>query len=233
MHVHYLQHVPFEGLGSIENLLVAKGCTLSSTCMYQSQPLPAVYELDALIIMGGPMAVHDDKEYPWLTLEKEFIASAIRREIPVFGVCLGAQLIADVLGAKVTRNAYEEIGWFPVKQTEKLLDERVKNLPASFHALHWHSDTFAVPSGAINFIASKGCAHQAFMYGGNVLGLQFHLEMLPSHVQSIYQACGEPGKSGPYIQSLDEMLTPADNFQHAAKILEKFVETFIFQNSGP
>jgi len=201
--------------------------------MYQAQPLPSVYELDALIIMGGPMAVHDDKEYPWLTPEKEFIASAIRREIPVFGVCLGAQLIADVLGAKITKNVYEEIGWFPVEQTEKLLDGRLESLPASFYALHWHSDTFAVPSGATNFIASKGCAHQAFVYGENVLGLQFHLEMLPSHVQSIYQACGKPEQSGPYIQSLDEMLMPADNFQRAAKILEEFVKAFIFQNSDP
>lgn len=233
MRVHYLQHVPFEGLGSIESLLVAQGCTLSRTCMYQTRPLPSVYALDALIVMGGPMAVHDEDSYPWLTLEKEFIASAIRREIPVFGVCLGAQLIAEVLGAPVTRNMCEEIGWFPVKRIETLSDERIKNLPISFHALHWHGDTFAVPSGATNFISSEGCANQAFVYGKNVLGLQFHLEMLPSHIRSIYQACGKPEKSGSYIQSLDEMLAPADNFRHAGKILEEFVEAFIFQNSGP
>lgn len=229
MHIHYLKHVSFEGLGSIENLLVAKGCTLSRTCMYQDQSLPSIHDIDALIVMGGPMGVHDEDEFPWLTLEKEFIESVLQRELPVLGVCLGAQLIADVLGAAVTKNVYEEIGWFPVKRTKGLQDERVQNLPISFEALHWHGDTFEIPSGATNFIVSDGCANQAFVYGENILGLQFHLEMLPSDVQSIYQECGKSDKSGPYIQSLDEMLAPADKFQRAGTILEEFLEAFIFQ----
>ena len=233
MHIHYLKHVPFEGLGSIENLLVAKGCTLSRTCMYQDQSLPSIHDIDALVVMGGPMGVHDEDEFPWLTLEKEFIESVLQREVPVLGVCLGAQLIADVLGAAVTKNVYEEIGWFPVKRTKGLQDERVQNLPISFEALHWHGDTFEIPSGATNFIVSDGCANQAFVYGENILGLQFHLEMLPSDVQSIYQECGKSDKSGPYIQSLDEMLAPADKFQHAGTILEEFLEAFIFQKSTP
>lgn len=233
MHVHYLKHVPFEGLGSIENLLVAKGCTLSRTCMYQDQSLPSIHDIDALFVMGGPMGVHDEDEFPWLTLEKEFIESVLQREVPVLGVCLGAQLIADVLGAAVTKNVYEEIGWFPVKRTKGIQDERVKNLPISFEALHWHADTFDIPAGATNFIVSDGCANQAFVYGENILGMQFHLEMLPSDVQSIYQECGKSDKSGPYIQNLDEMLAPADKFQRAGTILEELLEAFIFQKSTP
>lgn len=233
MRIHYLMHVPFEGLGSIESLLVAKGCKLSRTCMYQDQSLPSIHELDVLIVMGGPMGVNDEDEFPWLTLEKEFIESVINREVPVLGVCLGAQLIAEVLGAAVSKNVHEEIGWFPVQRTKGLLDDRVQNLPTSFDALHWHGDTFEIPSGATNFIVSEGCANQAFVYGENVLGLQFHLEMLPCHVQSIYQECGNPEKSGPYIQSLDEMLAPADNFQYAGTILEEFMEAFIFQKMTP
>lgn len=229
MRIHYLKHVPFEGLGSIENILVAKGCELSRTCMYQDQSLPSIHELDALIVMGGPMGANDEDQFPWLTLEKEFIESVIQREVPILGICLGAQLIADVLGAAVIKNVYEEIGWFPVKRTKGLMDERVQNLPTSFDALHWHGDTFGIPSGASNFIVSEGCANQAFVYGGNILGLQFHLEMLPSHIQSIYQECGKPDKSGPYIQGLDEMLAPADKFQYAGTILEEFMQAFIFQ----
>ncbi len=233
MHVHYLQHVSFEGLGSIENLLVAQGCTLSRTCMYQDQSLPSIHDLDALIVMGGPMGVHDEDEHSWLTLEKGFIEAVIQRGIPVIGVCLGAQLIADVLGAAVTKNAQHEIGWFPVRRTKGLLDERVQNLPITFDALHWHGDTFATPSGAANFMVSDGCANQGFVYDKNVLALQFHLEMLPSHIQSIYQECGKPEQTGPYIQSLEEMLAPADKFEAANTILKGFLGAFIFQKTPP
>lgn len=229
MHTHYLKHVSFEGLGSMENLLIANGHRLSNTCLYQDQSLPPVHDIDALIIMGGPMGVYDEARYPWLRPEKEFIESAMQREIPVLGVCLGAQLLAEVLGATVTKNVHEEIGWFPVRCTQGLQDERIQNLPASFDALHWHGDTFSIPSGASNFIVSDGCTNQAFVYGENVLGLQFHLEMLPSHVQAIYQECGRPDKTGPYIQGMDEMLAPVDKFCHAHKILEEFLKVFIFQ----
>ena len=233
MHVHYLKHVPFEGLGSIENLLIAKGCQLSRTCMYQDQSLPSIHDIDALIVMGGPMGIHDEDKFPWLTLEKEFVESVLQREVPILGVCLGAQIIADVLGAAVSKNVHEEIGWYQVKRTKGLQDERVNGLPTSFDALHWHGDTFEIPSGASNFITSQGCANQAYVYRNNVLGLQFHLEMLPSDVEAIYQECGKPDKSGPYIQSLNEMLAPSDKFQHAGKILEQLLEAFIFQESTP
>ena len=229
MRIHYLKHVPFEGLGSIEDMFVARGCSLSRTCMYEDQSLPSIHDIDALVVMGGPMGVGDDDEYPWLTLEKEFIESVIKREIPVLGVCLGAQLIANVLGAEVSKNVHEEIGWFPVKRTKGLIDERVENLPISFDALHWHSDTFEIPEGASNFMTSEACANQGFVYGDSTLALQFHLEMLPSHVQAIYQECGKPEKTGKYIHGLEQMLEPAGKFQQARKTLESFLEAFIFQ----
>ena len=118
MHVHYLKHVPFEGLGSMESMFIERGCDLSRTCMYEDQSLPSIHDIDALIVMGGPMGVNDDDSYPWLTLEKEFIESVIKLDVPVMGVCLGAQLIANVLGAPVTKNVHEEIGWFPVSRTK-------------------------------------------------------------------------------------------------------------------
>ena len=233
MHIHYLKHVPYEGLGSMAILLSANSCELTHTCLYEDQSLPSIHDLDALIVMGGPMGVHDEDEHPWLTLEKEFIESVIERDVPVLGVCLGAQLIADVLGASVNKNVYEEIGWFPVKRTKGLQDERVQNLPTRFDALHWHGDTFDIPSGASNFIVSEGCANQAFVYGENVLGLQFHLEMLPLNVEELYQACGKPEKKGTYIQNLDEMLAPTEKFQKASEILEEILEAFIFRKLTP
>ncbi len=233
MHIHYLKHVPFEGLGGMAIMLSAKSCELTYTCMYEDQSFPSIHDLDALIVMGGPMGVHDEDEYPWLTLEKEFIESVMERDVPVLGVCLGAQLIAEVLGAAVSKNGHEEIGWFPVKRTKGLQDERVKNIPTSFNALHWHRDTFDIPSGANNFIVSEACANQAFVYGESVLGLQFHLEMLPLNVEELYQKCGNSNKKGTFIQSLDEMLTPTENFQYANEILEELLEAFIFRKLAP
>lgn len=229
MHVHYLKHVPFEGLGSMEGMFIERGCDLSRTCMYEDQSLPSIHDIDALIIMGGPMGVNDDDSYPWLTLEKEFIESVIKLDVPVMGVCLGAQLIANVLGAPVTKNVHEEIGWFPVSRTKGLMDARVENLPIRFDALHWHGDTFDIPDGASNFLTSDGCANQGFAYGDSTLALQFHLEMLPSNVEAIYQECGSADKSGKYIHSLSEMLAPAEKFQEANHVLKNILETFVFQ----
>jgi len=231
MHIHYLKHVPFEGLGSMENIFVQRGCQLSRTCMYEDQSFPSIHEMDALIVMGGPMGVADDHQFPWLTLEKEFIESVIKRDIPVLGVCLGAQLIANVLGAAVVKNGHEEIGWFPVNRMDGLMDQRLQKLPVSFSALHWHGDTFDIPEGAQHFISSAGCENQGFTYGNATLALQCHLEMLPSNVEAIYQACGSVNKTGTYITGLPEMLAPADNFQQASKILEDLLEAFIFQKA--
>jgi len=229
MRIHYLKHVPFEGLGVMEHFFVRRGCQLSRTCMYEDQSFPSIHDIDALMVMGGPMGVADDHQFPWLSLEKEFIESVIKRDIPVIGVCLGAQLIANVLGAAVVKNAHEEIGWYPVNRMDGLMDHRLQQLPVSFDALHWHGDTFDVPDGANHFISSAACANQGFTYGEATLALQCHLEMLPSNVEAIYHACGSPSKTGTYISSLPEMLAPADNFQQASKILENLLEAFIFQ----
>lgn len=231
MHIHYLKHVSFEGLGSMENMFVQRGCKLSRTCMYEDQSFPSIHDIDALIVMGGPMSVTDDLEYPWLTLEKEFIESVIKLGKPVIGVCLGAQLIANVLGAAVVKNAHEEIGWFPVNRVDGLMDNKLEKLPQSFDALHWHGDTFDIPEGARNFISSAACTNQAFLYGEVTLALQFHLEMLPSNVQAIYQECGSTEKTGSYITGLADMLAPADKFQHASNILENILEAFIFSKA--
>lgn len=233
MHIHYLKHVSFEGLGSMEHMFVQRGCKITRTCMYEDQSFPSVHEMDALIVMGGPMGVSDDQQYPWLTLEKEFIESVIKRDIPVIGICLGAQLIANVLGAAVVKNTHEELGWFAVNRVDArvngVVDSRLETLPVNFDALHWHGDTFDLPDGASNFISSAGCVNQGFTYGDSTLALQCHLEMLPSTVQAIYQECGSADKTGKYICGLSEMLAPADKFQQASKILENLLEAFVFQ----
>jgi len=180
MKVHYLQHVSFEGLGYIETWLNQHGHSITSTRFFEPQPqLPELASFDALIIMGGPMGVHDDAVYPWLTKEKEFIRACIADDKKLLGICLGAQLLAFCLGAAVQAAPRKEIGWYPVRPTEQCLQlpwfyDIFKEDPIVFH---WHGDQFAIPGGCANLLTSEGNINQAFVRGNNLVGLQFHLEV--------------------------------------------------------
>ncbi len=206
LRIHYLQHVPFEGLGSIAGWVQRHHHSLSVTPFFQpDHALPPVGELDWLIVLGGPMSVHDERTYPWLTEERTFIGDAIRAGKVVIGICLGAQLIAHVLGARVYRNAEKEIGWFPV-QFSGPATSLLGGLPGQMTVFHWHGDTFELPEGALHFARTDTCAHQAFLYRQNVLGLQFHLEATPETVrQMLLHGSGELVE-GPSIQTAREML---------------------------
>jgi len=122
MNLHYLQHVSFEGLGTIQSWADRNAHSVSVTRFYENEHLPSPECVDMLVIMGGPMGIYDYTEYPWLHEEKEFIRQAIAAGKPVLGVCLGAQLIADVCGARVFPGKQKEIGWFPLKRSDELHD---------------------------------------------------------------------------------------------------------------
>jgi GMP synthase-like glutamine amidotransferase len=214
MNIHYLQHVPFEGLGSIEAWALDRHHSLSATRFYNNEPLPSVADIDWLIVMGGPMNIYEEDKYPWLTQEKQFIDRAIEQDKTVIGICLGAQLIADVLGAKVYPGQYKEIGWLPIELTDFARDTAVFNsLPQQLTAFHWHGDTFDLPPGAIHLAHSEACQNQAFVYNQKVLGLQFHLESTPDSVAQIVKNCGDELVEGKYIQQSAEMLSSDANFR--------------------
>ncbi len=118
MKIHYFQHVPFENLASIEKFFNERECEISVTQFYEGENPPNIEDLDWLIIMGGPMSVHEEAQYPWLKTEKDFVRTAINKGKTVIGICLGAQILADVLGAKVYKNNRKEIGWFDVNKNE-------------------------------------------------------------------------------------------------------------------
>jgi len=120
MRIHYLQHVPFEDLSSIDPILREKGHELTATHLYKGQQIPLVKEIDWLIVMGGPMGIYDEAKHPWLNVEKLFIKQAIESNKIVLGICLGAQLIADALGAKVCQNRHREIGWFNISRSPEV-----------------------------------------------------------------------------------------------------------------
>ncbi|MEO6837664.1 MAG: type 1 glutamine amidotransferase, partial [Ginsengibacter sp.] len=176
LRVHYFQHISFEGLGNIEAWCHENRHTLTSTKFYENPTLPALAEIDWLIIMGGPMGIHDEKKYSWLVNEKKFIKEAIAARKTIIGICLGSQLLAEISGAKVYANQYKEIGWFPVHLTEEAINNKLfSGINSPIHVFHWHGDTFNLPKNAMHLAESEACKNQAFLYNGNVLGIQFHL----------------------------------------------------------
>lgn len=204
--VHVFQHVPFEGLGSMEGWVGDRGHAVSRTRFWLGEHPPAPSAYDLLIVMGGPMGVHDDQTLPWMMAEKRALVSALRADKAVLGVCLGAQLMADVLGAPVTRNRHKEIGWFPVELGEEARQTwMAEAFPRKFTAFHWHGDTFDIPAGAVPLGGSEACAHQGFLYGGKALALQFHPEVTPDAVDALIRACGPELKEAPYIQGADAL----------------------------
>ena len=221
MRLHYIQHESFEGIGAIGGWAAQRGHSLSGTHIYRGERLPGMEDFDFLVVMGGPMGVYDDKEYPWLNEEKRFLESAVKAGKLTLGVCLGAQLLANVLGAKVQKNPVKEIGWYAVSLTPLGWDSPVfKDLPATFNAFHWHGDTFAIPQGALHIASSEACPNQAFIYEDRVVGLQFHMESTPKSVEAIMKGCpAELLEEGEYIQEADKVLGTAALFSELNKNL--------------
>jgi len=200
--LHYIQHVSFEGIGFIEAYAAQRGFALSATRVYLNERFPEVGEFDWLVVMGGPMSVYEDHVHTWISEEKKCISQAIARGKIVIGICLGAQLIASVLGAEVYPNSRKEIGWFPVTLTPVAGSvDAFKRVPATFMAFHWHGETFDIPSGAVHCCRSEACANQAFVYQRRVVGLQFHCESTQEGIAALLEKCGGDLTKGPSVQS--------------------------------
>jgi GMP synthase-like glutamine amidotransferase len=207
--IHYLQHVPYEGPGCIATWAAEYGHQLTCTKFYEDgYELPAIDTFDWLIVLGGPMSVYDEQEYPWLKKEKTFINNAINAGKKILGICLGAQLAALCLGAKVTRAAHKEIGWFPVHATDackkvKWLYSLIDKDPVVFH---WHGDQFEIPKGAHDLVISEANPNQAFLYNDQVLGLQFHLEVTADALTEMIANGSRELTEGKYVQSAAEIM---------------------------
>ncbi len=206
LRLHYLQHVAFEGLGRIGPWSEAAGAVVTATRFYENQPLPPLEAFDVLVIMGGPMSTHETDRYPWLTREKRFIRDAVAARKAILGICLGAQLIADALGAKVYPNDQREIGWFDIQRTRIAADHPIgKCLPPRIKVFHWHGDTFNLPAGALPLARSAACRQQGYAIGDRVVGLQFHLETTPQSLQALIENGQDDLSPGPYVQTPDAM----------------------------
>ena len=220
MRIHYLQHVPFEGLGCIESWAKSAAHRISATRFFVNDPLPDINDLDWLIVMGGPMNICDDVKFPWLSAEKQFLEQAIEHNKTVLGICLGAQLLADALGAKIYPNRHKEIGWYNVRKVKSGEESGMAGVfPDSVEAFHWHGDTFDIPDGADHFVQSAGCKNQAFTIGDRVLALQFHLEIAKSGAENLIIQCGNEIDKGRYCQTPDAMLANSNRFEKINKLM--------------
>ncbi|HUS25176.1 MAG TPA: type 1 glutamine amidotransferase, partial [Candidatus Binatia bacterium] len=201
-----------------------RGCRLTATRLQRGERLPGVRAFDWLIVMGGPMNIYQQDRYPWLVREKDLINDACVTNKKVLGLCLGGQLLADVLGGPVTSNQSSEIGWFGVEMTAEACRSRVfAGLPRAFPAFHWHADTFAIPPRARHVMRSAACANQGFEADdGRLVGLQCHLEVRHSDVGR--WVAEDPPAPGPWVQTPQEMSRSPARFAATHRLLHTLLE---------
>ena len=194
-------------------MLRERGASLHRVELDEGEPLPERGAFDAIVAMGGPMSATDDDELPWLPAERRLIAEAVHADVPFFGVCLGVQLLAASLGARVYPGPAPEVGLLPVTLTDAALDDRVfAGLPQEFVTLQWHCDTFDLPAHAVRLAASPAYENQAFRYR-RAYGLQFHLEVsgqmaaewaeVPEYAESLERTLGSEAGAG-FIRGIAE-----------------------------
>lgn len=230
MNIQALYHVSFEGPGGIKPWALARGHHFAETRLDQGEPLPVVDSFDWLIVMGGPMNIYEEAAYPWLPAEKALIKAAVVAGKRVLGICLGAQLLADSLGAEISSNPVKEIGWYPVRFTPQgqewlaaegavgthgevgavgaeavVANDEAHGGPLERMVFHWHGDTFQLPEGAVRLAESTACHNQAFRYGRHVIGLQFHLEMTEADIERLLVHGADELTAGPFIQQPEEI----------------------------
>ena len=229
MRIHCLQHVPFESPGYIRTWCAARGHDLAMVRLFANEPVPSPSDVEALIVMGGPMGVYDDAHYPWMKGEKHLIGAALEADKHVFGVCLGAQLVAYVSGARVYRNRFQEIGWFPVEATPAGV---AFGLPHMFSAFHWHGDTFHIPDRAVNLARTDACERQMFAVGERVLGIQFHFEVTPEDVTAMCDEAGDDLPEGPYVQSAEKMRDPSLEYASSHALLGSILDRWMGERAA-
>jgi GMP synthase-like glutamine amidotransferase len=225
MRVHYLQHVPFEGIAGMAACFKNKGHAPTSTKLYEGQALPDPHDIDFLIIMGGPMGVHDDLQYPWMKKEKAFIRACMDQGKIVLGICLGAQLMAHVLGAKVYQNKVREIGWFPLTVTPETRGTIFRDVfPPGLEVFHWHGDTFDIPESAVRIASSPACANQGFVVDDRIAGFQFHLETTLESARALIENCGRELDGSAFVQTGQELTAHEKRFVRINEVMTAVLE---------
>jgi GMP synthase-like glutamine amidotransferase len=207
MRVHYLQHVSFETPGLILEWAEQRGHELGKTLLFESAQFPRVEDLDLLLIMGGPMSVHDIDLYEWLAKEKEFIKRCLAANKKILGICLGSQLLSEACGGEVTKNPEKEIGFFPVRFTAEARSHFLfRAFSPIIHFFHWHGEQFSIPPGAIRLAETDACPNQGFLLLNNrAMGIQFHPEATAGLVNRMLQEGLDELIPSNYVQAEEDI----------------------------
>jgi GMP synthase-like glutamine amidotransferase len=214
MRLHVLQHADHEGPGTIARWASDREHTLVVTRTDRASAFPSLESFDALLVLGGPMSVNDERGCPWLVAEKDLIRRAIAADKRLLGICLGGQLVAEALGGKVINAPQKEIGWFPIELTEEgKTHPFFAGLPSRCEVVHWHGETFSLPSGSVRLARSPACANQAFAWKSRVLALQFHPELAPEQLELWIESGSDELVPGAFVQS-------GEGFRRAARLVE-------------
>ncbi|HEU5404627.1 MAG TPA: type 1 glutamine amidotransferase [Gaiellaceae bacterium] len=231
MDVLVLQHIACEPPGVYEDVLRERGAALTQVEVDAGDELPDWREFSAIVAMGGPMSANDDDTLPWLADEKALIADAVRAGMPFWGVCLGVQLLAASLGARVYAGDEPEVGVLAVELTEEgRADPVFSALPRSVPALQWHGDTFDLPPGAVRLAGSPAYPNQAFRFE-NAYGVQFHLEVssemarewmdVPEYANALEQTIGGETMLRAVDERVDEML------EHGRTLFARWLDSVV------
>jgi GMP synthase-like glutamine amidotransferase len=201
-----VQHVPWEGPAWLGQWLYQQGYGFERYALFRHESFPAPEDFDLLIVLGGPMGVYQIKDYSWLQEEKDGLARVLESQKPVLGICLGAQLLAEALGASVYKNPVTEVGWWRVHFPSDERPAFLSQWPEEQTVFHWHSDAFTLPEGATRIGWSEGCDPQGFAWGERVVGLQFHLECTPEAMVNMLNNGGDMlQQQGPFVQSAEQI----------------------------
>ena len=223
MRISVLQHVPFEDIASMADEFNARRYQVTTHHLYRGDPLPATDDFDWLVVMGGPMSVGDTRDHPWIGPEQQLIANAIAGNKRVLGICLGAQLIASALGARVVPGQHREIGWHPLQgiSSHSVYASLFSDNPTVFH---WHGDTFTLPQGAVQLARSEACEQQAFAIGQRVLALQFHVETNPDSARAILANCSAELDGSRFVQPPETIAGTPEQFAAIHRLMGQMIE---------
>ena len=210
-----LQHVPCEGVGTIGEVLRGRGVHIRVVCVHHGDRVPSGLDgARGLVVMGGPMGVYEVDRFPHLRDELRLIERALHAGVPVLGVCLGSQLLAAALGARVYAAGQSEIGWYDVRlHTVARADAMWKDVEETFSALHWHGDIFDLPPQGVSLARSEMTEHQAFRWGERAYGLLFHLEVSRPHVEAMVRTFHDeigPARARSILDGIDLYIGPLE-----------------------